>query len=410
MPLKATDRAAAEYARNLSQVLDELETQITGIIGEAKTARDSFDAATLLNNRGAFLQALRDSGYTELANQHVEKYPNIVEAVKKDFGRKGLPQPSFSTAQVETFKQIAKADLQMFSAIGTKAVDDIRLELYRHAVSSRPFSDMVRVIKEGTTGTAKNGSPLSNYSYTHANTAVLKFSGEAIREAGESIEAERWEVVGPLDSATREVCRKALRDPVRTTEEWKDADYWGGSPGGWNCRHQLYPNFEDIDEEAPSGSIEAMGDYSNIKTMPAEIDGVEITKQKMNAPYLAVGGSSGISVNTSRKAASAWKDMDSYQKKAYESGWSSSPNPNHVILHELAHVKVKNMSVDLDSKLKNINKRSNPTFAKISAKVSRYAGTNGHEFVSEVYAAHRSGIELPKDVMDYYNFLGGPEL
>ena len=59
--------------------------------------------------------------------------------------------------------------------------------------------------------------------------------------------------------------------------------------------------------------------------------------------------------------------------------------------------------------LDNVRAANNPHFAAMAAKVSRYAGTNGHEFISEVFAARRAGRELPADVMDYYSkVLKGP--
>lgn len=245
MPLTKVDAAAEKYASDLSKVLSELEANVINVLGKAKEKEDKLNAAMILNSRGEMLQALRDAGYTNLANEHIAKYPGIVEAVKKDFGTRGLPQAKFSSVATETFKNIAQADLESFSAIGTKAMDDLRLELYRQAISSKPFSEMINTIRASTVGVDGKGSPLKNYSYTHANTAILKFSGEVIREAGEEIGADKWEVVGVLDEVTRDECREALSDPVRTEKEWQSAGYWGGSPGGWNCRHSLYPYFGD---------------------------------------------------------------------------------------------------------------------------------------------------------------------
>lgn len=241
--LQTADNASELYAKNLDKVLSELEIKVLATIGNAKTGRDAFDATTILNSRGEFLKALSDSGYNELANQHIAKYPDIIDEVKKDFADMKLPPVKFNTANAANLKAIAQADLEMFKAIGTKAMDDLRLELFRHSIASRPFSEMVATIKASTTGLDKKGSPLANYSYTHANTAVLNFNGEVIREAGEALGAEKWEVVGPVDDVTREECLDAMADPVRTAKEWKDDGYWGGSPGGWNCRHQLYPVF-----------------------------------------------------------------------------------------------------------------------------------------------------------------------
>ena len=242
--LKTVDKATETYARLLDTTLNDLNNKVVATLGKAKTDRDRFDAATILNSRGDFITALRESGYTELANKHVEKYKQVIDEVKEDFKDLDLPPPKFTAANTERLKAIARSDLENFNAIGTDAMDTLRQELFRQAVAAEPFENMVNKVREKTTGIGKDGSPLKNHSYTHANTAILRFNGEVIREAGDSLGAKKWEVVGPLDSVTRDVCRTALGDPIRTAEEWKAAGYWGGAPGGWNCRHQLYPVFK----------------------------------------------------------------------------------------------------------------------------------------------------------------------
>jgi HK97 family phage portal protein len=150
--------------------------------------------------------------------------------------------------------------------------------------------------------------------------------------------------------------------------------------------------------------------FSSLKTMPKEIEGTSIIKKSLPGGQLAIGGSGGIAVSTSKAASAAWKDMKAYQEKAFKAGWSSSSHPNHVIWHELAHVKVKTEgSVDQDSMLSNLRSSQNDHFAKMAAKVSKYAGVNGHEFVAEVFAATRAGRELDPDVKAYYKFLNGPK-
>ena len=263
MPLRKVDQAAEVFAKNLDTVLGELEKKVYDVLGKAKLLHDRFDAATLLNSRGEMLQAIRDAGYNDIASQHVAKYPGIVDAVKADFNAKDLPAVKFGSVAAETFTNIAKADLEMFTAIGTKAVDDLRLELYRHAVSSRPMSDMVETIRAATVGSTKQArssktgellrrkdgelfkrSPLERYSYTHANTAVLDFAKAVTREAGVELGAKEWEVIGVLDDVTRDECVAALDNPVRTQEEWENIGYWGEGKR-FNCRHTLYPYFGD---------------------------------------------------------------------------------------------------------------------------------------------------------------------
>lgn len=150
-------------------------------------------------------------------------------------------------------------------------------------------------------------------------------------------------------------------------------------------------------------------DLSNLKTLPKEIDGFPIIKKPLPGGMLAIGSANGIAVSTSKRAAVAWKNMAEYQKKAFESGWSSSSHPNHVIWHELAHAKVKRDNPDRDHFLKNLKPLFDSVFKDKASRVSRYAATNGHEFVAEVYAARRAGRKLDDDILDYYKYLKGPE-
>jgi len=242
--LQAVDKATDKFGRDLSKVLGELEKNVTDILaGTLRGKEELYDVTALLNSRGEMLKALRDAGYNDLASDHIANYPDIVQAVKKDLrGRDKIPPIQLSTATADTFKQIALADLEAFSVIGNKAMDDLRLELYRGALSNKPFSDMVDVIRASTVGFDKKGSPLSNYAYTYANTATLNFGQEVVREVGEELGVKLWEVVGPLDDVTRQICRDALADPIRTEQEWKNAGYWSDR-GSWNCRHLIYPYF-----------------------------------------------------------------------------------------------------------------------------------------------------------------------
>jgi len=235
--LKLAETSSAKYAEALVRVMGNLESGVVAIMAGAKAgtgAQAKMDAATVLNSRPAFIQALHESGYNDLAADYVATYGAQPEAVGKAFASRSLPKPEYSTVSVDTFKGLARVDLEVFAAIGEKAMDDLRIGLYKSVISGQPFKQIVDQVREATTGLDKAGSPLSKYAYTHANTALLSFQGEVLREAGESIGAEKWEVVGPDDQATRAECQDALADPIRTAEEWQAAGYWGGTPGGWN--------------------------------------------------------------------------------------------------------------------------------------------------------------------------------
>lgn len=244
MPGKFAKDISDQYAKDLVKVMGELEAEVISFMRGAGTTTTEA-AATVLNSRPAFIQMLNESGYTALSSEYVAQFGVVPDQVARAFAARGLPAPQYTTVSAETFSGLARIDLQNFQAIGAKAMEDLRLGLYRQTIGGESFKNIVKTIKASTVGVDGKLSPLSNHSYTHANTAILNFNGEVTREAGESIgfgeDDSLWEVVGPLDEVTRDVCQAALSDPVRTKEEWIAADYWGGSPGGWNCRHEIFP-------------------------------------------------------------------------------------------------------------------------------------------------------------------------
>lgn len=245
MPLKAVDSASEQYAKDLEAVLEDLNDRITSVIASTRiTGTDEFDATAILQARPIFIDELRNAGYPEIASKFIAEYPEISNGVKRSFSAVGIGF-ELNAVDAQTFQQIAAADLEGFSIIGQKAMDDLRQGLYKMAVQGQSFGNMVEAIRDATIGTTAKGSPLANFARTHANTAALDFSGQVSITAGENLGAEKWEILGPLDDATRDVCVAALNDPVRTKEEWIEAGYWGGTPGGWSCRHVFRPWFGD---------------------------------------------------------------------------------------------------------------------------------------------------------------------
>lgn len=244
MASKIADNMIKTYAEELARVMTNLEVEIIAFMRNSGTS-SAESAATILNSRANFIQALQTSGYNDLSQEYVAQYSKIPGAVNKAFAARKLPPPQFSTVSVETFQGLASIDLNAFSAIGNKAMEDLRVGLYKQVIGGADFKGVVNTIKASTTGLAGNGSPLSNYAYTQANTAILGFNGEVTRVAGESIgfdsDDDEWEVIGPEDSRNRDECIEALADPVRPRGLWISADYWGGAPGGYNCRHELFP-------------------------------------------------------------------------------------------------------------------------------------------------------------------------
>jgi hypothetical protein len=246
------DSAIERYNKNLERVMRNFKTRVVDIASSTviSGARNEYDIATFAINRPEMVSALQEAGYNELAQEFIDIYPEIAQEVKGVIKNVGGPDFKYSQVDRETFKQIQNVDLSKFDELGRAGVSELHYQLFNQAVSSAPFSDMVTAIETAAAG------PMSNHAKTHANTAMLSFSGEAMIKAGEELGFDdpesKWRVQGPRDSITRDVCNKALNEPVRTRAEWEAAPsdwpgsgYFGGSPGGWNCRHWLVPHFGD---------------------------------------------------------------------------------------------------------------------------------------------------------------------
>lgn len=249
MPLIKADQQIDAYGLALDKVMKRLEKNLLNVVGGATSATEVFDATVLLNSQPAMIEALRESGYFALADEHVATFAQIPPETIDAFARRGLPAPEFTAVDRQDFRALAQMDLDQFNNIGISAMNELRLGLVQNAVSATPFSTMVEAVRAATVGVDGKGSPLSNHAFTHANTSILNFQGETLIKAGESIgfdgDDDPWEAVGPSDSKTRDVCVAALNNPVRTRAQWQSVDWWGGTPGGHNCRHQLFPFFEE---------------------------------------------------------------------------------------------------------------------------------------------------------------------
>ncbi len=148
----------------------------------------------------------------------------------------------------------------------------------------------------------------------------------------------------------------------------------------------------------------ATSNYADLKTMPSSYKDAPITTWKKGKNgIIATTDSQQIGINTQSYA---WKDMAAYQKDAYEKGWQSTPNPDHVIIHEYAHFWGANNNPRYDS-LKSRFGSNDKHLYSVASQVSKYATTNAVEFLSETYAGLVYGNNYSSEVMDLYNGYGG---
>ena len=240
---------AGAYDAQLAGVMTELSTRIMQIVRQATVSgTELYDATLFLNYFPEMIAALDAAGYNTLSREYVKQYKRVAPEVTKLFAGLGGPKPSLATASKETLAHMARADLTNFAALGRQGVQTLHFGVYKAMVGRQEFSSIVDMVRRATVGVQGKRGSMANHAYTHANTAFQQFSGEVVISAAESVghggPDSLWEVTGPSDDATRDVCSDALADPIRTRKEWEAAGYWGGAPGGWNCRHQVEPVFK----------------------------------------------------------------------------------------------------------------------------------------------------------------------
>jgi ADP-Ribosyltransferase in polyvalent proteins len=249
---------------------------------------------------------------------------------------------------------------------------------------------------------------------------------DKIREAAGKYDAQpkvwrgRGEILGSFESRTEG--REAYEETIARTLGPDKRGRWEGFYNRWRTTHEvlktalrglahLFKYSPDQPRDQDGQWTKGGADYSNFKTMPSEIEGVPITKKLMSSKRtIARGDILGITLNTSKIARGYWNNLAERQQAHFDSGWFSSPHPNHVIWHELGHVKHHNNGnySASESYLTNTN-GTDAVFARVAKKVSRYAETNAKEFVAEVFAARRAGKIFDADVLRLYKHFGGPE-
>jgi len=195
---------------------------------------------------------------------------------------------------------------------------------------------------------------------------------------------------------------RVAREAVRTVPEvvqYLSADTLAALKGGAGSG-----NFGHAGRPGEVGGSAATSLYSDLKNMPTHYKEAPITTWKKGRNgVIAITDSNQIGINTQSHA---WKNMAEYQKEAFAKGWQSTPNPDHVIIHEYAHFWGANNNPDYE-RLRGKFGSNDQQLYNIASQVSKYATTNAVEFLSETYAGLVYGNKYTDEVMNLYNRYGG---
>lgn len=103
-----------------------------------------------------------------------------------------------------------------------------------------------------------------------------------------------------------------------------------------------------------------------------------------------------------------WADPAASMAKSYASRWFSSPDPDHIVHHELGHaLHLRHAGEAAYERVKKL-RFTEKNRELVAAHVSRYGAEKPIEFVAEVYAGLKAGKSYNEDVMRLYRKLHGP--
>lgn len=97
-----------------------------------------------------------------------------------------------------------------------------------------------------------------------------------------------------------------------------------------------------------------------------------------------------------------WENPGKLQEENFKRKWFSSPNQDHVILHEIGHTLLYR-HLGLEKFYKIQGKKNIINEKIIKEQVSEYANVDMLEFFSEVYVGLISGMKYSNDIIKEYN-------
>lgn len=186
--------------------------------------------------------------------------------------------------------------------------------------------------------------------------------------------------------------------------------YPKGHPQGgqWKPAGAGMSPMHDLVEVQPTPEEEPF-DYEN---PPKEYEGVAIMKSNLPPGVLGRAnlwsepeGEARIRLTSNSATKAQYGDLGSAMAEFHSTGFMSSDHSNHIVWHELAHVRtMQSMDQPSFNELRAVNEfsASNPDWASVAVGVSTYASVNGAEFVAEVYAGKRAGRTFSPEVDSLY--------
>lgn len=237
-------RVLAVLARSLDEVLAELDRS------DGRLTRSDSSVQLAVNMLPPLVRALDEAGYGDAAAAYVDRYADVVDAVRESYTVQDLPAP-FTAVSVTAAEAARALDLAFFDAIGEQAMREVQRSIAQAVLYERDYTSFVEDLRGQITGTDVRGAALATRANTYANTAIGQFDAQVTAQIADEGGIAHFRYWGPSDEITRPWCKARLAANGPLTREEIDAlepsssNTTGESNfiarGGWNCRHVWTP-------------------------------------------------------------------------------------------------------------------------------------------------------------------------
>lgn len=267
---KLMDEMTASFAKELTQVLKQLNAQIRDLVRELQTRKDGrliasrANLARAVRARDDIRQAVTDSGYARVLRAAVdEPLDRLAAQVLKGDAIANAAQ-ALTAVDVDALVALKRVQLARLLGLGADMETALWQTVLDGVLGARPVTDLVVDLAERIDISDRQARVLYD-------TAVSVYSRAASLVTSEGTPDELFLYVGPVDSKTREFCVE-WAGKVRSRAEIEELDNgikgYGNTlltGGGPNCRHQ-WRRVSVLDDElrALAGSDQRV-DYVSAK-------------------------------------------------------------------------------------------------------------------------------------------------
>jgi FMN-dependent NADH-azoreductase len=253
--IRTSDNATGRFIASIQKSQTRLLAKMDALIAEAPDLSSVSVKARLkwyMDNAVSSAKMLKATGYTKAANEYLAQLKEIAE--KASLASRAAA-PVFTDVPKEFIQFMQQRSYEHLEFLGIEAIRKIDTTLLEMSIGGYTRGAMLEELKGIITGEYPWGDKTGLYEW-HAGTYV-RTASQRSAQLFMNYQAERYGLnkfmySGPLDSKTREFCRRLLqsgefytKDEIKTMDNGQTQDVFT-TCGGYNCRHKWVAVSDEI--------------------------------------------------------------------------------------------------------------------------------------------------------------------